>query len=156
MGFHWSLSDTKSPQVSWTLLGILVGLSNAAAWMISTHPLISKSSSSCANPLVTVTKASITIGVTASFMCLSLFQFTSKVENSTSFFSLFFFFFFWLLQGLVVWPRLSDPFVHLILQYIFWVVHIPFDRMVKFQFLVQFPVDHIAKPVVSSLILFFC
>ena len=36
----------------------------------------------------------------------------------------------------------------------FWGVHIPFVRMVKFKFLVHFPVDHRAHPVVSSLILF--
>ena len=33
----------------------------------------------------------------------------------------------------------------------FWVVHIPFVRMVKFQFLALFSVDHLAQPVVSSL-----
>ena len=36
----------------------------------------------------------------------------------------------------------------------FWVVHIPFVRMVKFQFFTQFPVDDLAHQVVSSLILF--
>ena len=35
-----------------------------------------------------------------------------------------------------------------------WVLHIPFVRMVKFQFLAQFPVDDLAYSVVSSLILF--
>ena len=45
---HWSLSDSKSPVV----------------WMVFTHPLISKSSSLCINPLVTVPRAPITIDVT--------------------------------------------------------------------------------------------
>ena len=37
-----------------TLLNILADLSNARIWMVSTCPLISKSSSPCINPLVTV------------------------------------------------------------------------------------------------------
>ena len=35
MVFHSSLSDSKSPQVSMTLLGILAVLSNSVVWMIS-------------------------------------------------------------------------------------------------------------------------
>ena len=35
-----------------------------------------------------------------------------------------------------------------------WVVHMPFIPMVKFHFLAHLPVDHIADPVVSSLIFF--
>ena len=37
-----------------------------------------------------------------------------------------------------------------------WVVHIPFVCMVKFKFLVHLPVDHLADPVVSSLIFLLC
>ena len=44
-------------------------------------------------------------------------------------------------------------FVRLILQDRFWVVHVPFVRRDKLQFLAQFPVDHLAHPVVSSFIL---
>ena len=33
-------------------------------------------------------------------------------------------------------------------------MHIPFVRMLKFKFLAQFPVDHLAHPIMSSLILF--
>ena len=32
-------------------------------------------------------------------------------------------------------------------------MHIPFVGMVKFKFLAHFPVDHLAHPVVSSLVL---
>ena len=39
-----SLSDSKSPQVSRTLLSILTVLNNAVVWMVSYCPLISKSS----------------------------------------------------------------------------------------------------------------
>ena len=42
-----------------------------------------------------------------------------------------------------------------ILQERCWVVHIPFVRTVKFKFLAQFPVDHLAHTVVSSLIHFY-
>ena len=45
MDFHWSLSDSKSPQVSRTLLSILAVLNNALVWMVSSRPPISKSSS---------------------------------------------------------------------------------------------------------------
>ena len=44
----------------------------------------------------------------------------------------------------------------LILEDRFCVVHIPFVRMVKFKFLTQLPVDHLAHPVGSSLILILC
>ena len=43
MVFHWSLGDSKSPQVSRNLLSIL---NNAAVWVVLTRPLISNSSSS--------------------------------------------------------------------------------------------------------------
>ena len=37
MVFHWSLSDSKSPQVSRTRLRILAVLSNAVIWIVSTR-----------------------------------------------------------------------------------------------------------------------
>ena len=49
MVFHRSLSDYKSPQVSRSFLSILGDLTNALFWMVSTHPLIFKSSSSFTN-----------------------------------------------------------------------------------------------------------
>ena len=61
MAFHWSLSDSKSPQVSRTLLRILAVLNNAVVWMVSTRPPTSKSFSPFNNPLVTVPKAPIII-----------------------------------------------------------------------------------------------
>ena len=61
MVFHWSLSDSKSPQVSRTLLSILAVLNNAVVWIVSTRSPTSKSSSPFNNPLFTVPKAPITI-----------------------------------------------------------------------------------------------
>ena len=61
MVFHWSLSDSKSPQVSRTLRSILADLNNAVVWIVYTRPPTPKSSSSFSNPLVTVPNAPITI-----------------------------------------------------------------------------------------------
>ena len=44
MVFHWGLRDSKSPQVSMILLGILGDLNDTVIWMVSTCTLISKSS----------------------------------------------------------------------------------------------------------------
>ena len=63
IAIHWSLRYSKSPQVSRTLLSILTVLNNAVVWMVfSTRPLISKSTRTFINPLVTVPQASIKIG----------------------------------------------------------------------------------------------
>ena len=45
MVFHWSLSDSKSPQVSRTLLSILAFLNNVVVLIVSTRPPTYKSSS---------------------------------------------------------------------------------------------------------------
>ena len=52
--------------------------------------------------------------------------------------------------------KIPEEFVSFILQDGFWVVHMPFVHIVKFKFLAQFPVDCLAHPVISSLILFPC
>ena len=68
MVFHWSLSDSKSLQVSRTLLSILAVLNNAVVWMVSTRPPTSKSSSPFNNSLVTVPNPPITIGIIVTCM----------------------------------------------------------------------------------------
>ena len=80
MDFHWSLSDSKSPQVSRTLLSILAVLNNVVVWMVSTRPPTFKSSSPFSNPLVTIPKEPITIGIINTCMFHSFFQFPSKFE----------------------------------------------------------------------------
>ena len=84
MVFHWSLSDSKFPQVSRTLLSILAVLNNAVVWMVSTRPPTSKYTSLFSNPLVTVPNKPITIGIIVTCMlhcfCFVFFQFPSKVE----------------------------------------------------------------------------
>ena len=80
MVFHWSLRDSRSPEVSRTLLSILAVLNDAVVWMVSTRPPNSDSSSLFSNPLVTVPNAPITIGIIVTCMFHSFFQFPSKVE----------------------------------------------------------------------------
>ena len=65
-----SLSDSKSPQVFRTLLNILADLNNTVVWMVSTCPLISKSSSPCTNIIGIVSSALITctMGIIVTFM----------------------------------------------------------------------------------------
>ena len=94
MVFHWSLSDSKSPQVSRTRLSILAVLSNAVVWIVSTRPLTSKSSRTFNNPLVTVLNAPITIGTIVTFMFHSFFNSLARLRY-LSFFSLSFRFFLW-------------------------------------------------------------
>ena len=61
MVFHWSLTDSKSPLISWPLLRIIPNLNNAGVWMVSTRSFIFKSSSLCINPLVTTSSVKITV-----------------------------------------------------------------------------------------------
>ena len=126
MVFHWNLSHSKSLQVSRTILSILVVLSNAVVWMVSTRLPTSKSSSPFSNPLFTVPNAPITIGMIIICMFHSFFQFSSKVEVLILLFIFFQFssmvspdskvdyfasslFLFWLLLSPVFWSRLGDP-----------------------------------------------
>ena len=81
-------------QVSWTLLSILTVLNNAVVWMVSTRLPTSKSSILFNNPLVTVPKAPITIGIIVTFMFHSFFNSLAK-SRYLSFFSHSFSFILW-------------------------------------------------------------
>ena len=89
MVFHWSLSDSKSPQVSRTRLRILAVLSNAVVWIVSTRPPTSKSSRPFNNPLVIVPNAPIPIGTIVTFMFHSVFKSLARLRY-LSFCSLYF------------------------------------------------------------------
>ena len=94
MVFHWSLSDSKSPQVFRTRLRILAVLSKAVVWIVSTRPPTSKPSRPFNNPLVTVPNAPITIGTIVTFMFHSFFNSLAR-SRYLSFFSLSFRFILW-------------------------------------------------------------
>ena len=92
--FHWRLRDSKSPQVSRALLTILSIFSNAVVWMVSPRSTTSKSSCPFSNPLVSVPKAPITIGIIVTGMFHSFFN--SLVRSMyISFFSHSFKFILW-------------------------------------------------------------
>ena len=74
MVFHWRLGDSKSPQVSRTLLSILAVFNNAVDWMVFTRPPTSKSSRSFNKLLVPVPKAPFTIGIIVTFIFHSFFN----------------------------------------------------------------------------------
>ena len=127
MVFHWSLRDSNSPQVSWTLLSIQANLNNAVVWMVSACPLISKSSSPFTNPLGIVPSALITISITVTLMFHSFLSSLARSMYSSFFLLSFNFtrwslrmaksinwqvlFYCWLSQGLVVRQRIGDLFV---------------------------------------------
>ena len=67
-GFHWSQSDSKSPQLSRTLLSILTNLNSAVVWMVSILVQISCSSHFFLRFLKIVQRASTMIGITVTFI----------------------------------------------------------------------------------------
>ena len=117
MVIHWSLSDSKSPQVSRTFLSILVDLNNTVVLMLSARSLIFNSSSPLSKLLgivrvhqLLLVSLSCSIAFISSLVIskyLSLFSFSlifiqwsSETAKSTIRHVLFFFpfFFFFLLS----------------------------------------------------------
>ena len=105
---HKSIND-KSPQVSRTLLSILVDLNYAIVWVVSTCTLISKSFSLFTNPLGIVSSATTMFGITVTSMfhiflvlyygqdtylsfCFLLFLFCGLLERQSPLFAKFSFF----------------------------------------------------------------
>ena len=86
MVFHWSLSDSKSPQVSRIRLRILAVRSSAVVWIVSTRLPTSKSSRPFNNPLVIVPNAPITIGTIVTFMFHSFFNSLARSRCTYPFF----------------------------------------------------------------------
>ena len=184
MVFHWSLSDSKSPKVSRTRLRILAVLSNAVVWIVSTRPPTSKSSRPFKNSLAIVPKAPITIATIVTFMFHSFFNSLTR-SRYLSLFSLSFRFILWsagTAKSTIVlilfrffffvdyyevrssgrdsvirlYVKVQLEFMRVIFLDRCWVVHLPFVCMVELKFPAHFPVDHLADPVVSRLILLLC
>ena len=89
MIFHWGLSVSKSLQVFSTLLSIPSVPNNIVVWIVSSRSLISKFSSPFNNPLVTVPKAPITVGIIVtfgfhSFIIIIIIIITCSLEFFTS------------------------------------------------------------------------
>ena len=134
--FSWSPSDSKSPQVSRTLLSILTDLNNVIIWMVKIRLLISSSFNPLSKPLRTVPSSPIIIGITVTltphnflsslarskYLCLFSLSliFTlwsagmAKFTNRQVLFFHFFFFFFSFFYNhwvWIFWPGLGDQFV---------------------------------------------
>ena len=148
--------------------------------MVFIPPFTSKSCSPFSNPLVTIPRALITIGIIITFMFHSFFQFPSKVEVLIILFTFFQFysevsryskvhnfanFFFNNTRSgrlaVIRWSvYMSKSQRSLCVSFsrtgTLWVAHISFVRMVSFKFLAHPPVDHLASPLVSSFILLLC
>ena len=88
-------SERQVSSVSRKLLSILADLSHAVDCIVSTLPLIFKSSCPFTNPLVTVSRDIITVGITVTFMLNSRFNFVGR-SGYLSFFLLSFNFTLWL------------------------------------------------------------
>ena len=181
MVFHWCLRDSMSHQVSRTLLSILAVLSNAVIWRVLPVRQL-PSPPGLLIILLLLCQSTNHNCYNRHFHVPQLFQFSSKVEVLILLFTFFQFYsvvsrnskvdnfansLFLLLiiirSGLLAEFRwsMSMSKSHRSLCVSFfqdrcWVVHIPFVGMFKFKFLAHFPVDHLADPVVSSLVLFLC
>ena len=146
--------------------------------MVSTFPLISKSSSPFSNILGIVPSAPTTIGITVTFRFHCFFC-SFAMFRYLSFYSLYSSFTLWLSVqqsplfgrfsifvdyhsawssgrecGCRLYLKIPEKFVCLILQDGFWVLHIPLVRMVIFKLFEQCRVDYLHRLVMSSLILF--
>ena len=79
--FAGSLSlESKSPQISGTLLSILADLSNAVVWMVSIFLLIFNSFSPFFKPSGTAPSEPTTIGITSIHMFRGLFSSLARYE----------------------------------------------------------------------------
>ena len=117
MIYHWTLSDSKSHQVSQTLHSYLANPNNAAFSMVLTRPLISKFSSLLSDNF----QVTIVIVVTFMFHIFSVFEQLLIIYPSFYFIFSFFFSLCGLPDGKVhysgsflffFWPRLDDQFVY--------------------------------------------
>ena len=66
-GFPWSLSDSKSPQISGTLRSILADFSSAVVWVVSILLIFSSSPNFFYMFLGIVQSALIAMGITVTF-----------------------------------------------------------------------------------------
>ena len=164
MVFHLSLSDSMFPQVSRNLLSILAVLNNAVVWMVSTRPPTYKSPSPLNNPLVTVPNAPITIGIIVTCMFHAFFNSLAR-SRYLSFFSHSFSFILWstetakstilqvlFLLRIIIRSGLLAEIRWSVCPIGVYVCYFLGQLLVKSKFLAHLTVDHLAHPIVSSLI----
>ena len=115
MAFYWSLSYSKFPQVSRTLLSILTDLNYAVVWIVSTYPLIYKLSDSFTKPLGIVSSVAIIISITIIFMFPSFFSSLAR-SKYLSLYSLSFIFTLWSARTAksTIWQVLIFFYYHLV------------------------------------------
>ena len=161
-------------------LQVSSNLNSAVVWMISSLDPVSMSSSFLTKPLWTVPRFLTTFGISVSFIFHRFLSSLAKSKYlcpfSLSFiftlwFSgtvkltlqvLFFLLSYWLFLILVLWSGLRDLSVTQITRWFYafhfseriLFVYVPFvvKFMVKFQFLAQFPVDHLSHSLVLPLL----
>ena len=124
-GFHWNPNDSKSTQLSKTLLNILANLRRILVSMASILPLIS-SSQFFSRFFGIFTRFSALIDITVTFMFHKDFYLSSKDQVFIQFFCFTFTLIswnwevyelisflssYWLQLGLIFWPGLAEPFV---------------------------------------------
>ena len=85
MIFQWSLSNSKSPQVSRILFSILADLNNAIVRTVSSRPVNSKSSNPSTNPFVIILRAPITISIIVTFMFQSFFNCRNLIKAKSTY-----------------------------------------------------------------------
>ena len=176
MVFPLSFSDSKSPQVSRTLLSILAVLSNAVIWRVSPHQPTSKSPRPFNKHLVMLPKAPFTIGTIVTFMfhsifnCLARSRYLSFCSHSFSFImwsartakstvlQILYFLLIIIRSGLLAeirWSVCMSKSHRSLCVSFSWTGagFIPFVSVVKFKFLAHFPFDHLADTVMFCLIL---
>ena len=142
MVYHWS--DSKSPQVSSTLLSIMADLNTYVVWMVSIHLLISFFSSLLSKPLGTVQTDQIPLYIYSSYIFLSRSTaFVVLLATSNYFFRLLWYSlcgqlgrqiplyskFFCFCQS-SLGPAEEDVMRLFLLDWI-WFVHVPFDSKIN-------------------------
>ena len=149
MGFCWSLSSSKFPQISWTFLIILTDLSIAVICIVSIIPLIYNSSNTFTKTLETIPMYQVQLAscsLSYYSACLIIWQDPRICKSFCSLFagmakSIWQQVHLFLLNTLVVWSGLGYPCVsQLPKEFLcvsfyfarFWFVIIPFGSMVRF------------------------
>ena len=88
--FHWSLSDSKSPQISMTHLSILANLNTAVVLLDTIPALISNPFCLFLSNMWTVPSSLITISITDTFMFHRFFGCPAKIKVFVYRFAFFF------------------------------------------------------------------